>query len=148
MSMSMLQRTIKVLQQLPKPHVQVNSAFASAISPSISLSPFALTLTLKTSTAPPPLLSATLSALHRGLQPSFPLKRTPLPTHLEKWTLLASPFTHKTARTQLERRTAALQLRVEGVWGAEGRERVIWWVKRVVPGDVEVEVTIHERLAV
>ncbi len=137
----MLEKAIKVLQELPP----LSQTKLASVSPK-SQSKFALSFKFKTCTKPL-LLEAFQSALYRGLTAAAlgPIHRFSSPTKLEKWTVLSSPFVHKTARTQFERRTAEKGLQMEGIETEECRERIIWWVKRIVPDDVELEIQVHER---
>ena len=146
-----LEKTIKVLQEVISTSAITTAKSPSAISNSISKpgyrSRFALTLKF-TSCTQPRLLSPFQAALKDTLtEANFAcLSNRCLPTQLQKWTVLASPFVHKTARTQLERRRAGREMRVEGIETEECRERLIWWIKRIVPADVELSITVHERM--
>lgn len=69
----------------------------------------------------------------------------PVAGKLERWTLLSSPFVHKTARTQVERRTGAWELRVEGLNSEEVKERLIWYLRRMIPANLQLDITLSER---
>lgn len=68
---------------------------------------------------------------------------TPLPLRTQKWTVLSSPHVHKTAWTQLERRTHSRALRVYGITG-ELLRRYIWYLQQHCPPDVQLECQLHE----
>lgn len=79
--------------------------------------------------------------LAMGLQ----VKVRPVAGKLERWTVLSSPFVHKVARTQLERRTGAWELQVEGLHAEEVKERVIWYLRRIIPANLQLDITLTER---
>lgn len=68
---------------------------------------------------------------------------TPLPLRTQKWTVLSSPHVHKTAWTQLERRTHGRALRVYGMIG-ELLRKYIWYLQQHCPPDVQMECQLHE----
>jgi small subunit ribosomal protein S10 len=71
----------------------------------------------------------------------------PLPTAIERWTVLSSPFVHKTARTQFERRTHRRVLLLAGIHDRSVLERLTWYLGRHVPVDVQLRLTAIEHLS-
>lgn len=69
-----------------------------------------------------------------------------LPTGFERWTVLASPFVHKTARTQFERRTHARALSLGGFADERMVERVAWYLQQHAPHDVALRLVRKELL--
>lgn len=67
------------------------------------------------------------------------------PTY-ENWTILSSPFVHKTARTQLERRTHGSGMEIDGIWKEEVAAKFIWYIKTHTPNEIELDITLRERL--
>lgn len=67
------------------------------------------------------------------------------PTY-ESWTVLSSPFVHKTARTQLERRTHSSGMEIDGIWREEVAAKFIWYIKTHTPNEIELEIKVRERL--
>lgn len=142
--MTLLERTIKILQEATATAVRANAA--TSADTATARSRFRMAFTLKTCTQPrllTPLQDTLLTALRAA---NLRAASRALPTRIDKWTVLASPFVHKTARSQLERRKAGRSVVVEGVETEECRERLLWWVKRIVPADVELEIEVTERL--
>lgn len=68
-----------------------------------------------------------------------------LSPQMTRWTVLSSPFVHKTARTQFERRTHGRALEVEGINSRALQERLVWYLKRNAPRDVQLEMEAVER---
>lgn len=69
----------------------------------------------------------------------------PLRPTLDQWTVLSSPFVHKTARTQFERRWHGARVGVDGIWGEGVGAKYIWYLKQHCPNEVELEIKLHER---
>ena len=67
----------------------------------------------------------------------------PLPRRIQKWSVLSSPFAHKTAFTQFERRTHGRHLRASG-GDAELSKRFIWYLEQNCPPDVQMEFHMHD----
>ena len=67
----------------------------------------------------------------------------PLPRRIQKWSVLSSPFAHKTAFTQFERRTHGRLLRASG-GDAELGKRFIWYLGQNCPPDVQMEFHMHD----
>lgn len=68
------------------------------------------------------------------------------PPEISRWTVLSSPFVHKTARTQFERREHATRLRFDGIWREEICAKFVWYLKRHVPNEVELDLNVIERV--
>lgn len=68
------------------------------------------------------------------------------PTATQRWTVLASPHVHKTARTQFERRTHTRQLQVCNLEPGLAR-RLLWYVRLHSPPDVSVDARLHRYTA-
>ena len=115
--------------------------------PPASASPFAIELEIKSS-VDKRLVSAFCDfAVDSATQMGMELTRGPAalqPTY-DRWTVLSSPFVHKTARTQFERRTHGRAMRVEGIWKEEVVAKYIWYLNRHVPNEVELSIKLHER---
>ena len=69
----------------------------------------------------------------------------PLEPKYDRWTVLSSPFVHKTARTQFERREHCRVLKIEGIWREDVAAKFVWYLKRHVPNEVTLGITLHER---
>lgn len=69
-----------------------------------------------------------------------------LPPSIFRWTVLSSPFVHKTARTQLERREHEKAVQFEGIWNEEICAKFLWYLKRHVPNEVELILKVTERV--
>lgn len=67
------------------------------------------------------------------------------PTY-ERWTVLSSPFVHKTARTQFERRTHCSGMEIDGIWREEVAAKFIWYLNRHAPNEIELDIKLRERL--
>lgn len=80
------------------------------------------------------LMGLTLSRGPATLEPKY-----------DRWTVLSSPFVHKTARTQFERREHCQVMKFEGIWAEEAAAKFIWYLKRHVPNEVEIGIRVHER---
>ena len=70
----------------------------------------------------------------------------PLAPKITRWTVLSSPFVHKTARTQLERREHGNALRIDGVWGEEIGAKLVWYLRKHVPNELELSLKFIERI--
>lgn len=68
---------------------------------------------------------------------------SPLPLHIHKWSVLSSPHVHKTAWTQLERRTHSRTVRVFGMH-PELVKRYLWYLHEHAPPDVHLHCTMHD----
>ena len=64
---------------------------------------------------------------------------------IERWTVLSSPFVHKTARTQFERRVHRQSMRIEGIWSEQICSKLIWYLRRNSPNEIELNITLTER---
>lgn len=64
-----------------------------------------------------------------------------MPVHFDRWTVLASPHVHKTARTQFERRTHTRILRVSDLH-PDLVPKLIWYVRQHSPPDVKTDCKI------
>lgn len=69
----------------------------------------------------------------------------PLKPTLDQWTVLSSPFVHKTARTQFERRNFGSAMKIDGIWREEVAAKFIWYLKQHVPNEVELDIKFTER---
>lgn len=67
-----------------------------------------------------------------------------LPIQIKKWSVLSSPFAHKTAWTQFERRTHTKLVSIYGLPDVELQKRFIWYIERHAPPDVSFECALHE----
>lgn len=63
--------------------------------------------------------------------------------HIQKWSVLSSPFAHKTAFTQFERRTHRRQVQVFGLH-PELTKRLIWYLQQHAPPDIQIECRLYE----
>lgn len=63
--------------------------------------------------------------------------------HIQKWSVLSSPFAHKTAFTQFERRTHQRKVQVFGLH-PELTKRLIWYLQQHAPPDIQIECRLHE----
>lgn len=70
-----------------------------------------------------------------------PAPSTP-PIQFERWTVLASPHVHKTARTQFERREHSRLLQVSNLH-PELVPKLVWYLRQHSPPDVKVDCRIH-----
>jgi small subunit ribosomal protein S10 len=73
-----------------------------------------------------------------------PAPSTP-PIQFERWTVLASPHVHKTARTQFERRTHTRLLQVSNLH-PELVSKLVWYLRQHSPPDVMVDYRLHSYL--
>lgn len=73
---------------------------------------------------------------------SGPGPQTP-PVHIQKWSVLSSPFAHKTAFTQFERRTHRREVEIFGMH-PEITKRFIWYLQQHAPPDIKIECHVHE----
>jgi ribosomal protein S10 len=55
----------------------------------------------------------------------------------KRWTLLSSPFAHKTARTQFERRLSVYSVKFTGI-DKEGRIQAKWYLTKNAPPPVQI----------
>lgn len=62
---------------------------------------------------------------------------TSLPRQIERWTVLSSPFVHKTSRTQFERRTHERLVQCFNLHD-ELVGRLLWYVRMNAPPDVDI----------
>lgn len=76
-----------------------------------------------------------------GLDAHCPPAHTP-PVRFERWTVLASPHVHKTARTQFERRTHRRLVQVFNLH-PDLISKFIWYVRLHSPPDVKVDALVH-----
>lgn len=81
----------------------------------------------------------------RGLGAHVPGARS-VPVETSRWSVLSSPHVHKTAWTQLERRTHRLALTLYGL-RPELVRPYVWYVQQHAPPDVHLECLLHERVA-
>lgn len=77
----------------------------------------------------------------------FGMGATPLRMEVQKWSVLSSPHVHKTAWTQLERRSHGRVVQMKGLSGELAR-RIIWYLQQHAPPDVQMECEMHEYLPV
>ena len=59
------------------------------------------------------------------------------PTQLQRWTVLSSPFAHKTARTQFEKRTIKYSVKFNGL-NTEGFALAKWYFSTIAPPTVQI----------
>jgi ribosomal protein S10 len=78
-----------------------------------------------------------------ALMPDGP---TMLPLRIQKWSVLSSPHVHKTAWTQLERRTYARGVSIRGLQG-DALKRYWWYIQQHCPPDVRLECTMHDYIS-
>ena len=69
-----------------------------------------------------------------------------LPPTYERWTVLSSPFVHKTARTQFERRTHCSAMEIDGIWREEVGAKFIWYIKSHAPNEIDLQIKVRERV--
>lgn len=111
-------------------------------------SPFAIELEIKSCVDKRLVAAFSDFAAASASEMGFELTRGPaaLQPSYDRWTVLSSPFVHKTARTQFERRTHGRAMRIEGIWGEEVGAKYIWYLNRHVPNEIELSIKLHERL--
>ena len=112
------------------------------------VSPFAVDLKIRSCVDKRLVGSFTDFTSQVALKMGLALKRGPgaFPPTYERWTVLSSPFVHKTARTQFERRTHCSGMEIDGIWREEVAAKFIWYIKTHTPNEVELEITLRERL--
>ena len=84
-------------------------------------------------------ITASLGLASNASGPSAP------PTCYDRWTVLSSPFVHKVARTQFERRLQKRTVHV-GQGPEMAKELLMWYVRRIAPTDIQLAFTIHESI--
>ncbi len=63
------------------------------------------------------------------------------PWKVHRLTLLKSPFVHKKARTQIEKRSYFREISIQNL-SRKNQERLIWYSKKHLPEGVELEIKI------
>ena len=119
----------------------------NGIITSASASPFAIELEIKSCVDKRLVAASTDFAATSASEMGFEIGRGPaaLQPAYDSWTVLSSPFVHKTARTQFERRTHGRVMRIEGIWREEMGAKYIWYLNRHVPNEVELQIKFNER---
>lgn len=114
---------------------------------SVAMSPYAIELEIKSCVDKRLVSSFTSFACKAAEFMGFTLSRGPAPLEpkYDRWTVLSSPFVHKTARTQFERREHCHVVTFEGLWGEEAASKFVWYLKRHVPNEIELGIKMHER---
>ena len=117
------------------------------ITSSSAASPFAIELEIKSCVDKRLVAAFTDFAATSASEMGFEIGRGPaaLQPAYDSWTVLSSPFVHKTARTQFERRTHGRVMRIEGIWREEMGAKYIWYLNRHVPNEVELQIKFNER---
>lgn len=142
----MLKDVIKVIKDEIGKKSKIISKIAVMPAAATS-SPFAIELEIKSCVDKRLVAAFTTFAAESATQMGFELTRGPaaLQPAYERWTVLSSPFVHKTARTQFERRTHGRAMRIEGIWREEVGAKYIWYLNRHVPNEIELSIKLHER---
>ncbi len=120
---------------------------ATETGPAATLSPFAIELEIKSCVDKRLVAAFSEFATKTASEIGFGVTRGPSalqPTY-DRWTVLSSPFVHKTARTQFERRTHGRAMKFEGIWTEEVCSKFIWYLNRHVPNEVELSIKLLER---
>lgn len=115
--------------------------------PAATLSPFAIELEIKSCVDKRLVAAFSDFATKTATEIGIEVTRGPSalqPTY-DRWTVLSSPFVHKTARTQFERRTHGRAMKFEGIWNEDVCSKFIWYLNRHVPNEVELSLNLLER---
>lgn len=143
-----MKEAIKIIKEEVSAANSLKTTVISEPTLSTALSPYAVDLKIK-SCVDKRLVTAFTDFTTQVIQKvGLNLKRGPAnfpPTH-ENWTVLSSPFVHKTARTQFERRTHCSGMEIDGIWREEVASKFIWYLKRHVPNEIDLEIKLKERL--